>query len=210
MNTRCQFRRLAAAPLLAMLAIAGCGGKVRYPTMYVLNLPPPAPRTSPPAEPVLGSLEVQEFRCPEHLCEGRIVYRPSPEQVGFYDYHRWAMSPSQAVTRYVADTVRAQSIFKSVTVAGRDTRPAYVLSGSIDQFEEVDQGRDVRALCTISAQLVDGSTGSVVWTQTASQAVPVGKRNVPGVVVSLSAAARATVDRLVQSMTSQLARARTH
>ncbi len=208
MNTRCQFRRLAAVPLLAMLAIAGCGGKVRYPTMYVLNLPPPAPQTPTPAGPVLGPLAVHEFRCPEYLCEGRIVYRPSPEQVGFYDYHRWAMSPGQAITQYVADTVRAQSVFKSITIDGRDIKGGYVLSGSIDHFEEVDQGQGVRALCTISAQLVDSGTGSVVWTQTASEAVPVGKRDVPGVVVSLSAAARATIDRLVQSMTSQLAPAR--
>jgi ABC-type uncharacterized transport system auxiliary subunit len=158
-----------------------------------------------PAGPVQGPLAVHEFRCPEYLCEGRIVYRPSPEEVGFYEYQRWAMSPGQAITQYVADTVRAQSVFKSVTIDGRDIKAGYILSGSIDHFEEVDQGHDVRALCTISAQLVDAATGSVVWTQTASEAVPVEKRDVPGVVVSLSAAARATVDRLVKSMTSQLA-----
>ncbi len=210
MNSRCQFNRLAAVPLLAMLAAAGCGGKARYPTMYVLNLPPPAPRTTPPAEPGLGPLVVHEFRCPEYLCEGRIVYRRSPEEIGFYEYHRWATSPRQAITQQVADTLRAQPVFQSVTTDSRDVKAAYVLRGSIDRFEEVDQGQDVRAICTISAQLVDTTTGSVVWTQTASEAVPVGKRDVSGVVSSLSAAARATVDRLVQSMTSHLRPARTH
>jgi len=205
MNTRCPFRRLTAFPLLGLVALVGCVGKVRYATMYVLNLAPPSPRISPLSQPILGSLAVHTFRCPEYLCEGRIVYRPSPEEVGYYNFHRWAMSPRQSITQYMAEAVRARSAFKGVTVDDSDVEVAYVLSGGIDRFEEVDQGQDVRALCTISAQLVNAGTGSVVWSQTASQEIPVEKRDVAGVVDSLSLAARATVDRLVQSMTSKLA-----
>ena len=46
---------------------------------------------------------------------------------------------------------------------------AYVLTGSIERFEEVDQGRDVRAVCTISAQLMDAKTGCVIWNDAASE-----------------------------------------
>jgi ABC-type uncharacterized transport system auxiliary subunit len=206
-NTKGQLRWLAGIPFMAILAISGCGGKVHYPTMYMLNLPAPAARTPGPAEPVLGPLVVDEFRCPEYLCEGRIVYRPSPEEVGFYEYHRWAMNPHESITQYVADTARAKSVFKAVSINRRDVKAAYILSGSIEHFEEMDQGHDVRALCTISAQLLDATTGSVVWTQTASETVPVERRDASGVVNSLSGAARATIDRLLQSMVSQLGRA---
>jgi ABC-type uncharacterized transport system auxiliary subunit len=81
----------------------------------------------------------------------------------------------------------------------------YVLTGSIERLEEVDQGRDVRAVCTISAQLMDTRTGSVVWNHTASEAVPVEKRDVAGVVSGLSQAARIAVDRLVASVATELA-----
>ena len=187
---------------MGALVLAGCGS-VRYPTSYVLNFPPPAPRAAP-TRVALGPVAIREFRCPEYLCEGRIVYRPSPEEVAFYEYHRWAMNPRQAITQYLEDHLLAQSLFQSVTVHERGSETAYVLSGNIERLEEVDQGRDVHAVCTISAQLLDTRTRSVVWSHTASETVSVEKRDIAGVVSSLSAAARTAADRLLRSMTEQL------
>ena len=71
-------------------------------------------------------------------------------------------------------------------------------------MEEVDRGRAVYAECAISAQLVDPQTGSVVWSDTASERVAVGKRNITGVVNSLKTAAQIAIERLVDSMAKQL------
>jgi len=192
-----------AVAFIGALVLAGCGS-VRYPTTYVLNLPPPVPQAAT-SNGALSPVAIREFRCPEYLCEGRIVYRSSPEEVGFYEYHRWAMNPRQAITQYVQEGLRAQSLFKSVSVHERGSEAAYLLSGNIEQFEEVDQGRDVLAVCTISAQLLDTRTRSVIWSHTASETVPVEKRDIRGVVSSLSAAARTAADRLLKSMTEELA-----
>jgi ABC-type uncharacterized transport system auxiliary subunit len=191
-----------AVVFMGALVLAGCG-TVRYPTSYVLNFPPPAPQPAP-SNGSLGPVAIRDFRCPEYLCEGRIVYRPSPEEVAFYEYHRWAMDPRQAITQYLEDGLRARSLFQSVTVRERGSETAYVLSGNIERLEEVDQGRDVHAVCTISAQLLDTRTRSVVWSHTESETVPVEKRDTAGVVSSLSAAARTTADRLLKSMTEEL------
>jgi ABC-type uncharacterized transport system auxiliary subunit len=192
-----------AVVFMAALVLAGCGG-VRYPTNYVLNFPPPVPPPALPNGP-LGPVAIRELGCAEYLCEGRIVYRPSPEEVGFYEYHRWAMDPRQAITQYLEDSLRAQSLFTSVALHEPSSEPAYVLSGNIEQLEEVDQGRDVHAVCTISAQLLDTRTKSVVWSHTASASVPVEKRDMRGVVSSLSAAAQTAADRLLKSMAEELA-----
>ncbi len=187
--------------LMGALVLTGCGS-VRYPTNHVLNFPPPAPQA--PSRSALGAVTIREFRCPEYLCEGRIVYRPSPEEVAYYEYHRWAMNPRQAITQYVEDGLRARSLFQSVTLHEPGSEPAYVLTGNIEKLEEVDQGRDVRVVCTISAQLLDTRRRSVVWSHTASETVPVEKRDIAGVVHSLSAAARTAADRLLESMTDEL------
>jgi uncharacterized lipoprotein YmbA len=187
---------------IGALVLAGCGS-VRYPTTYVLNFPPPVPQAAT-SNGALNPVAIREFRCPEYLCEGRIVYRSSPEEVGFYEYHRWATNPRQAITQYVEEGLRAQSLFKSVAAHERGSEAAYVLSGNIERLEEVDQGRDVRVVCTISAQLLDTRTRSVVWSHTASETVPVEKRDVRGVVSSLSAAARTAADRLLKSMNEEL------
>jgi ABC-type uncharacterized transport system auxiliary subunit len=191
-----------AVALMGAFVLAGCGS-VRYPTSYLLNFPPPAPKAAR-TNGALGSLAIREFRCPEYLCEGRIVYRPTPEVVAFYEYHRWAMDPRQAITQYVEDRLRAQSLFQRVTVHERGPETEYVLSGNIERLEEVDQGRDVRALCAISAQLLDTRTRLVVWSGAASETVPVEKRDIAGIVNSLSAAAQTVADRLVKSMTEEL------
>ena len=191
-----------AVAFMGALVLAGCGS-VRYPTSHVLNFPPPVPQATP-SNGALGPVAIREFRCPEYLCEGRIAYRASPEEVGFYEYHRWAMNPRQAITQYVEDVLRVQSLFKSVAVHERGSEAAYVLSGNIERLEEVDRGRDVSTVCTISAQLLDTRTRSIVWSQTASETIRVEKRDMAGVVSSLSAAARTAADRLLTSMTEEL------
>lgn len=190
---------------MGALVLAGCGS-VRYPTSYVLNFPPPVPRPAP-SNGALGPVAISEFQCPEYLCEGRIVYRPSAEEVEFYEYHRWAMNPRQAITQYVEDGLRARSLFKSVAVHEHGSEAAYLLSGKIERLEEVDEGRAVRAVCELSAQLLDTRTRSVVWSHRASETVLVEERDMRGVVTSLSAAARIAADRLLGSMVQELSAA---
>ncbi len=194
-------KKLATA-VIGALVLAGCGS-VRYPSSYLLNLPSRGHQVARP-QTVLGTVAVREFRCPDYLCEGRIAYRPSPEEVGFYEYHRWAISPRQTITQSMADVLQAESIFKSVSVYERGIEAAYVLTGNIERLQEMDEGGDVRAVCTISTQLVDARTRLLVWSHTASETVRVEQRDVAGVVSSLSAAARTAVDRLVASLKTEL------
>lgn len=189
--------------IAAAVALAACGS-VRYPAHYVLDIAaaPPAPAASPGA---LGPLVVRELGCPPYLCEGRVVYREEPHRVGFYDYHRWAIDLRAALTRLLADRIRASSLFESVTVAGSPSRAAYLLRGEIERFEEVDEKTSVYAICTISAEVVDAKTGTATWRGTVSETVPLQQRDVAGVVVGLSVASQKVADRLVASMADELA-----
>ena len=64
----------ALALMLAIVtALTGCGGKLRYPAYYTLNLP--APPDPPAAENVRTSIAVREFQSPGYLRQGPIVYR---------------------------------------------------------------------------------------------------------------------------------------
>ncbi len=90
-------RKFALLFALAALLLTGCAGKVRYPDYYTLALAPS--KDPPPSETQkVPAVAVQRFESPAYLRQGRIVYRQSPEQIGFYDYHRWASDPGQVVT----------------------------------------------------------------------------------------------------------------
>src|SRR6267143_5333256 len=95
-NMRMQRATALAITLAVSIIFLGCAGKIKYPSYYTLHVPPPP---DPPARPdVRASLAVREFRSPGYLRQGPLVYRASAEQIGFYDYHRWATDPRQFVT----------------------------------------------------------------------------------------------------------------
>jgi ABC-type uncharacterized transport system auxiliary subunit len=203
MRNRRERAMRAGFALVGALAISACGS-ARYPAYYTLHFEPSIQARA--SERGTGTLAIKELRCPDYLCEGRIVYRPTPSEVGFYQYHRWAVSPRAMTAQYLAERVRARSLF--VSVSGDESRMAtdFVLSGTLERLEEVDEGRQVAAVCSISAQLVDTRTRAVVWSRMATERVPVEQREVAGVVNGLATAVRATVDRLVTDMELELGR----
>jgi ABC-type uncharacterized transport system auxiliary subunit len=198
----------AAVTLAATVMALGCGS-VHYPQVYLLDLRPPAP-SGESTGGRMGQLVVREFACPDYLCDGRIVYRPTANEVGFYEYHRWAVSPRQMITESVAGGVRSTALFDNVALRDPGAAVAYLLTGSIERFEEVDDGRGVQAVCVLSAQLLDVRSRKIVWNDSAIAAAPVVDHSVAGVVASLSSATRTAVDVLTASMTGHLLPAAAH
>ena len=192
----------AALALVGALAISACGS-ARYPAYYTLHLEPST--QAPASTRGSGTLAIKELRCPDYLCEGRLVYRPTPAEVGFYQYHRWASSPRAMIAEYLAERVRARSLFVSVSDDESRMASDFVLTGTLERLEEVDEAGEVAAVCTISTQL-GNRAGVVVWSGTAAERVPVQQRDMAGVVNGLATAVRATVDRLVTDMELELGR----
>ena len=189
--------------LAALVILASCGGRVRYPNYYTLNLP--APPDPPPAENVHAAVAIREFRAPAYLRQGAIVYKPSPEQVRFYTYHRWAINPCEFVTNTVIDRLRASGDF--ARVKPYDGRPdtEYVLSGRLEKLEEIDYAGGVKVEVAISAQMTNLATGLTVWTNAVSEVGDVNKRDVPAVVSEMNRTMERAVSKLLSPMPSDVA-----
>lgn len=185
-----------------LLSLAACGGKLRYPNYYVLNVPP-APEVIG-AKPVLGSASVREFSAPSFLRAGPIVYRQSPEQMGFYEYDRWAADPRSAITSTLVQNLQARGLFESVHLFDGRATSDYLVTGTLDHLEEVDQGHDVFISVAVSAQLFDLKTGDVVWRDSSSEISKLDHHAVPSLVAGMSQAAEHAVTRLVSSMQDRL------
>jgi uncharacterized lipoprotein YmbA len=126
----------------ALVSLTGCAGKIRYPSYYVLNLPAPVPQGTQP-KPLLGSVAVREFRAPAFLRAGPIMYRQSTGHLDFYDYHRWAVDPRSAVTNAVVQNMQTGGAFQAVHLFDGREASDYLITGTLDHLEEVDQGHDV-------------------------------------------------------------------
>jgi ABC-type uncharacterized transport system auxiliary subunit len=190
-----------AAFLLTMassLALAGCLGKVKYPTYYSLELPPAAAAQASTA--AAASIAVREFRSPEYLRRGEIVYRPSAEEVGFYNYSRWATEPPKTVTEAVVDHLRASGNFTHVKIYDGRSDVDYVLTGELEKLDEVDYGDGVKVEVALSAQITDSRTGKTIWQNSASETANVDKRDVPNVVSNMSQAMDRAIVKLLGSI----------
>ena len=181
--------------LTALIILSGCGGAVKYPRYYALHVPPPP---DPPArDDVHASLAVREFRSPTYLHQGAIVYKTSPEQIGFYNYHRWAVDPREVVMNAVADRLRASGEFTQVKLYDGRSDVDYVLSGRIEKLEEVDYEGGVKVEVAISAQMTNLTTGAIGWTNTVDEVGTVSQRDVPAVVSEINRTMGRAIEKLL-------------
>ena len=181
--------------LTALITLTGCGGAVKYPNYYTLHVPPPP---DPPAkEDVRASLAVREFRSPTYLRQGAIVYKTSPEQIGFYNYHRWAVDPREVVTNAVTDRLRASGNFTQVKLYDGRSDMDYVLSGRIEKLEEVDYEGGVKVEVAITAQMTNLATGAAVWTNTVDEIGTVGQHDITAVVSEMNQTMERAIEKLL-------------
>ncbi len=197
---RIQRATTLAIILAVSIVFVGCVGKIKYPSYYTLHVPP-AP--DPPAGPDKhASVAVREFKSPGYLRQGPLVYRTSAEQIGFYEYHRWATDPRDFVTNVIADRLRASGNFAEVKLYDGRSRVDYIISGRLEKLEEVDYEGGVKVEVALSAQMTDVRAGATIWVNSASDIENVAQRNVPAVVSEMSHTMDRTLEKLLSSIPS--------
>jgi len=177
------------------IVLAGCGGAVKYPNYYTLHVPPPPDPPTP--ESVHTSLAVREFRSPGYLRQGAIVYKTSPEQIGFYNYHRWAVDPREFVTNAVEERLGASGNFARVKLYDGRSDVDYVLTGRLERLEEIDYDGGVKVEVALSAEMTNLATGTTVWSNAVSETGSVGQRNVPAVVAEMNRTMERAIEKLL-------------
>jgi ABC-type uncharacterized transport system auxiliary subunit len=190
-----------ACSLTALVILTNCGARVRYPSYYTLNLP--AAPDPPAAEKPRGALAIREFRAPVYLRQGAIVYKTSPEQIGFYAYHRWATDPRDFVTNAITERLRSSGVFARVQPYNGSRDADYVLSGRLEKLEELDYQGSVKVQVAISAEMSSIATGAIVWSNAVSEIGDVSKRDVPAVVSEMNRTMQRAIERLVTSLPAQ-------
>jgi ABC-type uncharacterized transport system auxiliary subunit len=196
--TKC-WRILLLTGVVTSVFLTGCMGKIKYPAYYKLNLAPPVDPPAKTAAPT--SIAVREFRAPAYLREGPIVYLTSPEEISFYEYHRWAVDPRQTITGAIVEYLRASGNFKLVKIYdGRDDVD-YLLSGRLEKLNEVDYQGGVQVEVALSAQVTDLNSGNTVWVNSAAEKGKVEGRNVSSVVAQMSNLADHSIEELLKSLT---------
>jgi len=187
-----------------MLLMAGCGGGVLYPKYYDLEIPP-APRPALSWKRLPVTVAVRRFETLPYLRQGRIVYRQSPGEIAFYEYHRWAVDPAVTVTTAMIDSLRSSRLFSFVKPYDGHDQQEYLMTGRLERLDEIDYEGGVQVEAKLSAELVNPRTGATLWTGGAAETLRLDTRNVNSVIMEMSCAVQKSIDRLVESLDQQLA-----
>jgi len=187
-------RAAGLACTLALLSL-GCPGApaTHY---YVLG-----PRSAPEAlRETAGTgmlVGVRTFEVDAPYDQDRIVYRLGQEgfEIGFYDYHRWAVPLGRVLPGIVVSRLGVPP--GRFTVEAEVPGRAYDawLTGRLIHMEEVDHagGQDVRVTLELGLELADGSR---VWSATAERSTTLDTREVAAVVAAMHDVVAEAVDDL--------------
>ena len=148
------------------------------------------------------------MRAADMLTQDRIVYRASREEVGYYDYHRWAEEPRSSVTAALMSKLRANGSFGQVALFDGRTKADYILRGRISRLEEVDYEEGVKVYAAVELELIDGKDASVAWSGVGEASAPVATPEMRDVVGRMSEAMKQSIDKAAKDLDNFLRSAR--
>jgi ABC-type uncharacterized transport system auxiliary subunit len=186
--------RLICGVLVVGAVLSGGCGAARPSKYYQLTVPGDmTPATDPSAIPVtllLGPLTAS------HLYrEDRIVYGSPGQNMGTYEYQRWAEPPTEMIQDVLFRELRASGRYRSVDSWHSSSRGDYVLQGRLYDFKEVSANPTV-ARVAIEYAMREAKSGTTVWSHYYTRDEPVSGKDVAAVVAAL--------DRNVQGIMGQV------
>jgi ABC-type uncharacterized transport system auxiliary subunit len=167
--------------VLASMMLAGCGASppIKY---YTVSLPA-APDASRTAYPV--TLLVGRVRAPMILRDDRIVYRSGANELGTYEYRRWAEPPAMMLETSLLRLLRSSGRYQSVSEVTSKARGDFLVRVRLYDFEEVDSS-SIAARLSMEVELVEEKSGKVAWSHFYSHNEPVSEDDVASVVAALN------------------------
>ncbi len=163
-------------------ALAGCGGT--RPSKYYQLEVPQVPSAAGARDPYPVALLVGRVTAPHLYRDDRIVYRTGPEQLGTYQYHRWAEPPTEMLEAILLRMLRNSGRYRTVQSLRSNARGDYIVRGRLQNLEEISAG-SLAARVAFEIELYEIKTGTTVWSQFYSHDEPVNGKGVAEVVAAL-------------------------
>src|SRR5439155_8059367 len=190
-------RALFTAVALTIGLLNGCGA-TRPSKYYQLTVPPDAPvverADAVPVSLLLGGLMTS------HLYrEDRIVYGNGPEQLGTYEYQRWAEPPSEMIQEVLLRELRATGHYRAVHVRRSNMPGDFAIRGRLYDFKEVD-GPATSTRVTLELEMRDLKTGATVWHHYYTHDESASGKEVPAIVEALDKNVQRGVKEIVESL----------
>ena len=174
--------RTKASVLIPVFAVILSGCASPKPIRYFTIQPSTAPMI--PGEARTVSLLVAGINSSEIFRETPMAYRMGTNEIGTYQYSRWAEPPVEMIQDSLIRLLRSSGNYTSVASLGSTSDGQFVVRGRLYDFEEVD-GASITGLVSMEFDLYDRKSGKVVWSHSYSQSEPVQGKEISSIVNAL-------------------------
>jgi len=196
-------RRAHGTALLATVTLmatwlSGCVSAARPAKYYQLTVPSDTgvveKEDAVPVRLLVGGLMTS------HLYrEDRIVYGNGPEQLGTYEYQRWAEPPTEMIQEVLLRELRATGHYRAVHVRRSNMPGDFAIRGHLYDFKEVD-GPGASTKVTLELEMRDLKTGATVWHHYYTHDEPASGKEVPAIVEAFDKNVQRGVKEIVESL----------
>jgi len=131
--------------------------------------------------------------------EDRIVYGNGPEQLGTYEYQRWAEPPAEMIQEVLLRELRASGRYRAVSYRRSNIKGDFALRGRLYDFKELEAGQ-MSGRLTLELEMRELKSGATVWTHYYTHDQPATGKDVPAIVVALDSNVRRCVKEVVESL----------
>jgi cholesterol transport system auxiliary component len=195
-----RFAKITPLALLAaagLLTLSGCGA-ARPSKYYQLTVPSDS-TASQTADPVPATLLLGPLLASHLYREDRLVYSMGGEQMGTYEYQRWAEPPTEMIEEVLLRSLRTSGHYKAVYMHRSNANGDFALRGRLYDFKEVS-GSPILARVTFDLELRDLKSGATVWTHFYTHDEPAGGKDVPSIVAALDQNVQAGVKEVLTGL----------
>jgi cholesterol transport system auxiliary component len=188
---------LITAIALIVGLLSGCGS-ARPAKYYQLTVPTDAGAVEK-ADAVPVRLLIGELMTTHLYREDRIVYGNGPEQLGTYEYQRWAEPPTEMIQEILLRELRATGHYRAVHVRRSNMPGDFAIRGRLYDFKEVE-GSGISTRVTLELEMRDLKTGATVWSHYYTHDEPASGKDVPAIVAALDKNVQGAVKEIVENL----------
>ena len=169
--------------LLTAGLLGGCGA-ARPSKYYQLTVPGGDTAATAERAPFPVTLLLGPLRSSHLYREDHIVYSSKGEDMGTYEYQRWAEPPTEMLVNVLLRDLRGSGKYRAVDVLRSNSHGDFILYGRLYDFKEIS-GSPLLARVSCDLELRETKTGATVWNHYYSHDEPDSGKDVSAVVAAL-------------------------
>jgi cholesterol transport system auxiliary component len=185
------------AVLMAAGFLSGCGAA--RPSKYYQLTVPSEVKGAESSDAAHVTLLVGVLSASHLYREDRIVYSGAGEEMGTYEYQRWAEPPTEMLEEVLLRELRATGRYRAVYAHRSNASGDFLVRGRLDDLKEVS-GSPILGRVTFELELRDLKSSATVWTHFYSHDEPAAGKDVAGVVAALNKNVQSGVREVVASL----------